>query len=134
MRWVAVALVAFTIGCSRPPQTILTGSILLDGQPLPHATMVFFPLSGIGRVSYADADAAGRFRVEVTPTPLSVMVLTADPGSKVEHPSVPGEFIEDRRSLVPRRYASQKLTPLRANPVAGETTNCELSLVSMEKN
>lgn len=131
MRWVSVALLCLVIGCTSPePPTVLTGTVLLDDQPLPLATMQFFPLSGIGRVSYADADAAGRYRVEVSPTPLSIIVLASDPGGTVEDPSQPGKLIADRRSLVPLRYRSHKLTPLRADPVESTLTKADIELSS----
>lgn len=134
MRWLSVSLAFLVIGCaSPPPPTVLTGTVLLDDQPLPHATMQFFPLSGIGRVSYADADAAGRYRVEVSPTPLSIIVLAADPGSMIEDPSTPGKLIPDRRSLVPTRYRSHKVTPLRVDPVERTMTTSDVELSSKER-
>jgi hypothetical protein len=56
-------------GCGNPA-TVIEGIVSLDGQPVPNASLEFFPVSGKGRVSFTKTDATGRYRVAVWPTPL----------------------------------------------------------------
>jgi hypothetical protein len=50
-------------GCGEAT-TVITGVVALDGQPIPKATLEFFPVSGRGKVSFAIADEQ-EFRTEL---------------------------------------------------------------------
>lgn len=58
-------LLAALAGCSRsnrPPLGAVTGTVTLDGRPLPAAAVHFTP-SGPGRTSLGSTDAAGEYRL-----------------------------------------------------------------------
>ena len=52
------------LGCStsdRPPLGQVSGTVTLDGQPLPSALVTFVPIAGPGRTSQAFTDSDGRY-------------------------------------------------------------------------
>jgi hypothetical protein len=120
-----VALLAcLAVGCGSP-QTVITGTVTLDGQPVANAILDMFPVSGIGRVTVARTDAEGRYRATVSPGKLSVVVLAQEPVGTLRDGVEP---IADMKSVVPHRYTLHAQTPLFAQPVEGQTTKIDLQL------
>lgn len=61
------ALTAISSGCGGGDQVTLVpvhGTVTLDGQPLPDATVTFTPLTG--RASFGVTDAQGRYQLKYT--------------------------------------------------------------------
>jgi hypothetical protein len=123
-----VALMAS--GCG-PAATTVTGTVTLDGQVLPEASVQFYPANGKGQPAGTATDSAGRYRATVSPTPQRVVI------SKRE---VTG-YLEDKTDLVdggspivqervPARYADVTTTPLIADPVENTGTTIDFSLSS----
>jgi FlaG/FlaF family flagellin (archaellin) len=82
----AMAVVVLT-GCGSAA-TVITGLVTLDGEPVPQAALEFFPMSGKGRVSFTRADDAGRYRVTVSPTKLSVVVTATKADGQEKNPTI----------------------------------------------
>ena len=116
-------------GCGQP-QTVLTGLVTLDGKPIAGADLEFFPINGVGRVSFTETDASGRYRVTVAPTPLSVTVTAIEVVGKIPDPVFPGSMTDDARDVFSQEYASHETTPLSADPVAGQTTTLDFAVTS----
>jgi hypothetical protein len=132
LRMVAAALIAVA-GCGKPT-TAITGLVTLDGNPVPNASLEFFPVSGKGRVSFTKTDDTGRYRVAVWPTPLKVIVTATKIDGKVQDPyGPPGQMINRVVNALPDLYGHQEQTPLVAEPVEGKTTTIDFSLESSGK-
>lgn len=117
-------------GCGNPA-TVIEGLVSLDGQPVPNASLEFFPVSGKGRVSVTKTDATGRYRVAVWPTPLKVIVTATKIDGKVQDPYGPnGQMMDRVVNALPENYGYQEKTPLTAEPVEGKTTTIDFSLES----
>lgn len=120
-------------GCGKPA-TVIEGLVSLDGQPVPNASLEFFPVSGKGRVSFTKTDATGRYRVAVWPTPLKVIVTATKIDGKEQNPFAPqGEMMDRVVNALPENYGYQEKTPLVAEPVEGKTTTIDFSLESSAK-
>lgn len=130
---VAFAVLLVLAGCGSPA-TVITGLVTLDGQPVPRATLEFFPVSGKGRVSFTKADDAGRYRVTVSPTKLSVVVTATKVDGQEKNPYDPdGPLIDRIINYLPSRYGYQEKTPLTVDPVENQTTTIDLALTSVAK-
>ncbi|WP_437200720.1 hypothetical protein [Planctomicrobium sp. SH664] len=59
------ALAGVLVGCqqSGPELSIVTGTVMLDGEPLPEALVTYQPLSGVGTYSSAFTDKNGFYRM-----------------------------------------------------------------------
>ena len=120
-------------GCSNSA-TVIEGIVSLDGQPVPNASLEFFPVSGKGRVSFTKTDDTGRYRVAVWPTPLKVIATATKVDGKVQDPYGPsGQMMDRAVNALPERYGYQEKTSLVAEPVEGKTTTIDLVLTSSEK-
>jgi hypothetical protein len=95
--WI-VCLALAIAGCGeRGPSLVwVTGTITLDGRPLPNAVVHFTPVAG-GRGSYARADGNGRYALEFLPGRPGatagahrVSISTADESGNFE--SVPARY------------------------------------------
>ena len=128
-RGLILSAIIFVGGCGRP-QTVLTGRVTLDGKPIAGADLEFFPINGVGRVSFTETDASGRYRVTVAPTALSVTVIAIELVGKIPDPVFSGSMIDDARDVFSQEYASHETTPLTADPVAGQTTTLDFALTS----
>lgn len=117
-------------GCGRP-ETVVTGLVTLDGQPVPRAVLEFFPVSGEGRVSVTKADDVGRYRVSVSPSKLSVVITaTTIDGQEQNLYNPDGPPIDRLVNVLPSRYGYHEKTPLTADPVEDATTTIDFPLVS----
>ena len=124
-----LAMMALLVGCG-PPATIITGSVTLDAQPVPNASLEFFPISGKGRVSFTKTDA-GRYQLAVSPTPLKVIVTATKIDGKEQDPYGPqGQMMDRVVNALPDQYGFQEKTPLVAEPVEGQTTTIDFPLTS----
>jgi hypothetical protein len=133
VRAALTSTVLWITGCGQPT-TEISGVVSLDGQPIPKASLEFFPVSGKGRVSFTTTDAAGRYRVEVFPTTLKVIVTATKVNGKVQDPYGPeGQMMDRVVNALPEEYGYQEKTPLTAEPVAGQTTTIDFALTSSEK-
>jgi len=128
---VCMAAASFVAGCGQR-QTVIIGTVTLDGKPLPEATLDMFPVRGIGRVSIARTDANGRYETRASPVRLSVVVLATKVDGKTLDPEG-GGMIDAKTSIVPEWYTSHATTPLTAEPVEHQTTTIDFSLTSAEK-
>lgn len=129
----SVAVMAVLVGCG-PPATVITGSVTLDRQPVPNASLEFFPVSGKGRVSFTKTDAAGRYQLAVSPTPLKVIVTATKIDGTVQDPyGPPGQMMDRVVNALPDVYGYQEKTPLVAEPVEGQTTTIDFPLTSSAK-
>ncbi len=132
LRMVAAALIAVA-GCGKPT-TAITGLVTLDGNPVPNASLEFFPVSGKGRVSFTKTDDTGRYRVAVWPTPLKVIVTATKIDGKVQDPYGPdGQMMDRVVNTLPENYGYQEKTPLTAEPVEDKTTTIDFALESSDK-
>jgi len=132
--WILGLAAAISIcGCGNPA-TVIEGMVSLDGQPVPNASLEFFPVSGKGRVSFTKTDATGRYRVAVWPTPLKVIVTATKIDGKVQDPyGEEGQMIDRVVNTLPEKYGYEEKTPLVAEPVEGKTTTIDFALESSAK-
>jgi hypothetical protein len=130
---VYVVPLMIAVGCGAPA-AVITGVVTLDGQSLPNATLEFYPVSGRGRVSFTKTDQSGRYRVEVFPTPLKVMITATKADGKEKNPFDPdGPLVDRLVSALPERFGSQEKTPLVAEPVDGRITTIDFLIDSSDK-
>jgi hypothetical protein len=117
-------------GCGEPA-TVITGVVTLDGQPVPRATLEFFPVSGRGKVSFTKSDEQGRYLADVSPTKQAVVITAMKVVGKAKNPMAPdGPLVDDLESILPERFGYRDKTPLTADPVAGQTTTIDFALTS----
>lgn len=111
-----VGIVIALTGCGtsgRPPLGIVTGTVTLDGQPLPNAAMIFVP-DGPGRTSLGLTDSNGRY---------ALSYLRDIPGANVGHHYVRITTATEEnggRELLPPRYHVQ--SELSADVAVGSNT------------
>ena len=124
LRRIACAIAALTmLGCSpssRPPLGLVRGTVTLDGEALPNATVRFTP-AGQGRTSQGTTDAAGRYELRY---------LRAIPGANIDTHAVRITTASEEnsgRELLPQRYHSR--TQLEARVGAG-TNHIDFALRS----
>ena len=127
------AITACFIGCGTPATTI-TGAVTLDGQPVPNASLEFFPVTGKGRVSFTTTDGSGRYTVAVSPTPLKVVITATKIDGKEKNPYDPdGPLVDRVVEALPERYGFQEKTPLVASPVENQSTTIDFTITSSGK-
>jgi len=119
---VAMALL-MSIGCG-PPATTVSGTVTLDGEPLPAAAIMFYPAAGDGPTSHAFTDATGRFSARIFPKETAVTVSLYKPNGKVRD----GEPVAEQ--AVPARYVERETTILLIEPVEGKNTVCDFALTT----
>jgi hypothetical protein len=118
-------------GCSTGRGPKVTGSVRLDGEPLPDAVVSFVPKSPGGDTNFALTDAEGHFEVKPdkakrTLSPGSYTVLIRKYAQKDGKPIPP----ENRplvilgsptvRNILPERYSSEKSPVLTAEIKPGD--------------
>jgi len=118
-------LILFLVGCRSAPSDLpeiapVSGTVLLNGQPLPNAAIRFQPESG--RVSIGETDASGHYSLQYNDT---------TPGAKIgshkvsittyRDNSIPGDINSPPApELLPPRYHEQ--TELTAEVQPGKNT------------
>jgi len=125
--WAAVLFTALflTAGCDRgdrPELGTVSGTVTLDGRPLPYALLEFQPERG--RISYGCTDSVGRYRLiyirniggaKVGRHSVSISTLR-----QAEASGPDGKPIPASPELVPKKYNTE--TTLRAEVKAGNNT------------
>jgi FlaG/FlaF family flagellin (archaellin) len=125
-----LAVLLVLAGCGGPT-TVITGLVTLDGQPVPRAALEFCPTSGKGRVSFTKTDDAGRYRVSVSPTEMSVVITATKIDGQEENPyDSEGPLVDRVVNYLPKLYGYEEKTPLRADPVENQTTTIDFALTS----
>jgi hypothetical protein len=119
---VALAILSF-IGCG-PSATTVSGTVTLDGEPLPAAALMFYPAAGDGPTSHAFTDATGRFSTKIFPKKTSVTVSLYKPTGEMRD----GEPVAEQ--AVPARYIDRETTVLSIEPVEGKNTVCDFALTT----
>ena len=109
VRWVAPALVLaalMTLGCGNKNLGRVSGTVTMDGQPLPNAMVVFTPVQG-GRPGAAKTDAQGKYELVYSRDSMGAMV-----GDHYVSITTYDEAVKDDESVeivpetVPSRYNS----------------------------
>lgn len=119
---VALALL-MVIGCG-PSATTVSGTITLDGEPLPAAAIMFYPAAGDGPTSHAFTDATGQFSAKIFPKKTSVTVSLYKLTGEVRD----GEPVAEQ--AVPAQYVDRETTILIIEPVEGKNTVCDFALTT----
>lgn len=131
-----VVLVAFVPACGDKKLKTegVTGTVTLDGQPLPNATVYFTPLDGSGNEAVGTTDSNGVYRLQTllgkvdagtTPGKYSVKfscyeefetgkTYTNDEGKEIPE--------TDERSIIPQKYESAQTSGFEAEVVKGANT------------
>lgn len=118
----AAAAIMLT-GCGGGNVAEVTGTVTLDGQPLPNAVVEFSPATeGQGTPSYGRTDASGTFTLQYTSDQpgaevgeYRVSITTQTSGDPDAEPPIP-----EQPELVPAKYNWE--TELRETVVAGVNT------------
>jgi hypothetical protein len=120
--WAALVLTA-AAGCGAG-KPVVSGLVTLDGQPLDHGDMQFFPVAGDGQTSFAFIGKDGRYRAEVSPTKMKVVIHLSRVVNKVKkYADIPDSpMVEIRAELLPPRYSDMNKTELIIDPQPGENT------------
>ena len=122
-RFCWLALLLLVVGCGKGNYAYVTGRAMVDGTPLPHGTIIFHPVSGVGTSPSGKVRDAGTYQLYT--------------GSKKG--LVPGEYIATvngyevlppkteygltiPKRLTHKRYASVKTSELRFTIEAGKQT------------
>ena len=63
-RFLTVVLLVTVWGCGRTPTAHVTGTVTLDGKPLPTGTVTFYPMTA-GRPAYGEINAIGRYEMRI---------------------------------------------------------------------
>jgi hypothetical protein len=134
----AVVFLAMALsGCSRGTPSAVSGKVLLDGQPLPGASVQLVPAGNAAHGMHSQTtDADGNFRFAESGNsnnpiqPGSYVLLV----SKSELPegadSLPGGGMGATRELVPVIYQDRARSPLKAEITSANTELPTLELKS----
>jgi hypothetical protein len=125
-RFLIIACVAAAAGCSRPSS--LSGTVTLDGKPLPEAAVIFFPQGSGAETVVGATDQAGRF--VITPAagrsiaygPYKVVVSKREPLTQAQL----NAFITPKE-LLPAKYSDLSKTVLTVNVTSGADVELQLT-------
>jgi archaellum component FlaG (FlaF/FlaG flagellin family) len=141
-----LALLAITAGCgdSKFEFASVKGRVLLDGQAVPNARVVYMPQTRnedgeAGPYSGGKTDANGHYSLSTTDE-------TSRPGAVVgahrivistkrahRHPTELDVEVIDSPETIPAVYTNYRLTPLTFDVPVGGTTSADFSLESQAK-
>jgi hypothetical protein len=120
----AALLLAGCGGGGGPKYVPVAGRVVLNGQPLANASVVFQPLASGGNVnpgtgSYAKTDAAGRFTLTVMGKEVAgavvgkhhVAVTTGGSDEPAVDPNFPDAPAKGRRTVPPQTYSLEVEVP-----------------------
>jgi hypothetical protein len=121
-----ILLTALLLGCSSsdaPELASVTGTVILDGKPLPNIGVVFLP-KGSGPIASGNTDANGRF---------TLTTISPNDGASVgEHTVVFGAAEEGKsefaRVNVPARYTTANTSDITAMVKSKQANNFEFVL------
>ncbi|MCB9872976.1 MAG: carboxypeptidase regulatory-like domain-containing protein [Planctomycetaceae bacterium] len=128
----AILVACALSGCGRSDRGYVHGTVTLDGQPLPEATIEFQPASG--SPSYGETDAAGQYELALSPTDPGAV-----PGNHTIRVStfrvVPKEdgTREEIPERVPMRYNSETILTREVAP-GRQTIDIEMSSENVSEN
>src|SRR5262245_30413224 len=135
-RFVCLLWVAVLAGCTGSRTSPVEGIVLLDGKPLPDASVQFVP-QGTGRDATGQTDKSGAFSMStykpkdgVVPGDYKVVISlptgTLDPtphGSAEDAMSVAAKAPPPKATDFPQQYTRADQTPLKQTvPVSGRVT------------
>jgi hypothetical protein len=96
--------------------------VTLDGKPLDHGDMQFFPVAGDGQTSSAFIGEDGRYRTEVSPTKMKVVIHVSKVVKTVKaYENVPDSpMTEIREEVLPSNYSDMNKSELFIEVKPGE--------------
>jgi hypothetical protein len=117
------------------PREPLSGKVVFDGQPLEGGLITFTPIGKPDAPIASGIIADGAYAVDRAdgpiPGPHKVEVWARRPtGKKVKNPDEPGQFTEEIREIVPRRY--NLATELKADVEPSGSNNFDFDLSSLK--
>jgi hypothetical protein len=113
---------AAVTGCGGPNAASVSGTITLDGKPLPTANVSFYPDGGANAPAYGQSDASGRYSLSTGPDAglapgkyVAVVVATKEPPQPydktgAEIPPIP---------ITPHKYSDTNTSDLKVEVKAG---------------
>jgi hypothetical protein len=114
-----------------PSQTVLTGTVTLDGGPLDQAGIEFHGSGDGGFTGQAFTDANGQYRATVAASPLVVVIRATKVVGTQKEPDIPGGTPEPIvEQFLPARYSDRRKTELRVTPIEGQTVVADFALTS----
>ena len=123
-----VCLVATGCGTS---QTLVTGTVTFDGQPLDQAGLEFHGSGTGGFTGHAFTDANGQYRAKVAAGPLVVVISATKVVGTQKEPDIPGGTPEPIvEQFLPARYSDRLKTELGVTPVEGRVVTADFALNS----
>lgn len=112
---ILILTVAMCVGCGGPSFAPVSGTVKLNGSPLPHATVVFTPNSdatnpGPGSIGVTNADGRYELRVGTTNAPgaivgkhtVSISAYSGDGDAESSAPITGDKVL--RKALLPAEY------------------------------
>ncbi len=115
----AVALAAVA-GCTAK-KPVLSGVVTLDGQPLDNGSVTFVPVAGDGQTAGATLGPDGRYRVELSPTKMKVVIRSPKVvGKRKMYETPDSPMVEIYDEVLPPRYSDQNKTELTVTVEPGE--------------
>lgn len=128
----AIALAAALSGCSGSNAASVSGTITLDGQPLPGANVSFYPDEGANAPAYGQTDSQGRYSLSTGSESglapgkyVAVVVATKEPAQPYDATGaeVPPTLV------TPAKYSDANKSDLKVEVKAGRN-DIPLGLVS----
>jgi hypothetical protein len=117
-------------GCS-PSQTVVTGTVTLDGEPLDQAGLEFHGSGAGGFTGHAFTDANGQYRAVVAASPLVVVIRATKFVGMQKQPDIPGGPLQrEFEQYLPARYSDRLSTELRVTPIEGQTVVADFALTA----
>ena len=119
---IAVCLVCMPLlsGCGRSLGAGVSGTVTVDGKPLPKGTVVFHPVAG-GATVYAEIGTGGAYRLQTGANKSLApgdYIVTVAAFSRPLEPGMSQEQIEAAR-LSPIKYGSKETSGLKFTVVPG---------------
>jgi hypothetical protein len=117
----ALALLAIVVGgCDRGPKLYqVTGTVTLDGKPVPDAAIMFYQEKGT-RPPSGTTDASGNFRLLSPVGDYTVIVTACQPLTRYGAMQTPGEPPPPVRWIVPEKYSRPTESDLKVTVGSGE--------------
>ena len=115
--FLSISFFMFVTGCgsSGPQLGTVTGTVTLDGKPVPNALVTFISKEPDGTSSYGKTDASGKYQLEFTTERLGAMLGAHDVTivttrvSKEDEPDT-GTVVKTEFVPIPKHYARGALT------------------------
>jgi len=127
-----VALFVLAVGCSESARKEVTGTVLLDGEPLPAGQIQLRPLPGTSGPSAGASIVDGKFRIEPKSGPLAgkfrVEITASRPTGEKRRVDFSDEMTDVYEQYVLHRY--NEASELEATVDETGTTELEFELSS----